>query len=63
MFEFFIQNNLITQFNKIPEINVNHDFFKNTFFPSAIMEWNKLDWEIKNSESIVTFKKKNSIIH
>ena len=22
------------------------------------MEWNKLDWEIKNSESIVTFKKK-----
>ena len=22
------------------------------------MEWNKLDWEIKNSESIVTFKKR-----
>ena len=24
----------------------------------SIMEWNKLDWEIKNSESIVTFKKR-----
>ena len=46
------------QCNKIPAINVKHDFFKNTFFPSTIMEWNKLDWEIKNSESVVTFKKR-----
>ena len=46
------------QCNKIPAINVKHDFFKNTFFPSTIMEWNKLDWEIKNSESIATFKKR-----
>ena len=37
---------------------MKHDFFKNTFFPSAIIEWNKLDWEIKKSESIVTFKKR-----
>ena len=44
------------QYNKIPAINVK--LFKNTFFPSTIMEWNKLDWEIKNSESIVTFKKR-----
>ena len=41
--------------NKIPAINVKHDFFKNTFFSSTLMEWNKLDREIKNSESIVTF--------
>ena len=46
------------QCSKIPAINVKHDFFKNTFFPSTIIEWNKLDWEIKNSESIVTFKKR-----
>ena len=46
------------QCNKIPAINVKHDFFKNTFFPSTIIEWNKLDWEIKNSENIVTFKKR-----
>ena len=46
------------QCNKIPAINVKYDFFKNTFFlPSKIIEWNKLDWEIKNSGSIVTFKK------
>ena len=31
------------QCNKIPAINVKHDFLKNTFFPSAIIEWNKLD--------------------
>ena len=46
------------QCNKIPAINVKHDFFKNTFFPSTIIEWNKLDWKIKNSESIETFKKR-----
>ena len=46
------------QCNKIPAINVKHDFFKNTFFPSTIIEWNKLDWEIKNSESIVIFKQR-----
>ena len=45
------------QCNKIPAINVKHNFFKNTFFPSTITEWNKLDWKIKNSESIETFKK------
>ena len=36
---------------------MKHNFFKNTFFPSTKIEWNKLVWEIKNSESIVTFKK------
>ena len=46
------------QCNKIPAINVKHDFFKNTLFSSTIMKWNKLDWEIKNSESIATFKKR-----
>ena len=46
------------QCNKIPAINVKHDFFKNTFFPSTIIEWNKLDLKIKNSESIKTFKKR-----
>ena len=35
---------------------MKHDFFKTTFFPSIIMEWNKSDGEIKNSESIATFK-------
>ena len=54
------------QCNIIPAINVKHDFFKKTFFPSTIIEWNKLDWKIKNSESIETLKKNefcNSLIH
>ena len=46
------------QCNIIPAINVKHDFFKKTFFPSTIIECNKLDWKIKNSKSIETFKKK-----
>ena len=36
---------------------MKQDFFKNTF-SSTICEWNKLDWEIKNSECIETFKKR-----
>ena len=31
-------------------------FFKHAFFASTIIEWNKLDWKIENSESIETFK-------
>ena len=42
-------------------MNVKHDFFKNTFFPLTITEWDKLDLKIKNSESVETFLKKNSI--
>ena len=32
------------------------NFFKNTFFPSAIIEWNKLDLAIRNAESLGIFK-------
>ena len=27
----------------IPSLSFKHNFFKNTFFPSTILEWNKLD--------------------
>ena len=43
------------QCNKIPAKNVKRDFFKKDFYPSTIIEQNKLDWKIKNSESIKTF--------
>ena len=46
------------QCNKIPATNVKTIFSRTLFFPSTIIEWNKLDWEIKNSESIVTLKKR-----
>ena len=34
-----------------------HNFFKNSFFPSLISGWNKLDREICNSASLEIFKK------
>ena len=37
---------------------MKHDFFKNTFFSSTIIGWNKFDWKIKNFESIETLKKR-----
>ena len=59
--------NLIPNFNRvqntrlsynIPTIKVKHDYFKNSFFPSAISELNKLDLNIRNSASLNAFKKK-----
>ena len=42
----------------IPHINVKHQFFKNSCFPSTIIEWNKLDSNIRNSETLKIFKSK-----
>ena len=59
--------NLIPNFNRvhntklsynIPSIKVRHDYFKKSFFPSAITEWNKLDLNIRNSAGLNAFKKK-----
>ena len=58
--------NLIPNFNKvhntrlsynIPTTKVKQEYFKNSFFPSAISEWNKLDFKIRNSTTLITFKK------
>ena len=38
--------------NSIPQFKVKHNFFQNSFFPSAVIEWNKLDLNIRNSESL-----------
>ena len=42
--------------NSIPHFKVKHSTFKNTFFPSVIIEWNKLDPEIQNAPSLNIFK-------
>ena len=39
-----------------PRLKSNITFLKNTFFPSAIIEWNKLDPTIRNAESFDIFK-------
>ena len=41
--------------SNIPLFNVKHEFLKNTFSPTAIIEWNKLDSYIRNSESLEIF--------
>ena len=38
--------------------NIPFFFAKNSFFPSAITEWNKLDCYIRNADSFKVFKKR-----
>ena len=45
----------MTNKNSIPLFNVQHDYFKNTIFPSTIIEWNNLDSSIRNPESLAIF--------
>ena len=42
--------------HNIPHINMKHQFFKNSYFSSTIIEWNKLDSNIRNSETLNIFK-------
>ena len=44
--------------HNIPYINVKHQFFKNSYLPSTLIEWNKLDSNIHNSETLNIFKSK-----
>ena len=37
-------------------MNTNHNFFKNSFFPSTINKWNNLDSYLRKSESFLVFK-------
>ena len=60
-------------FNVIPRKNASHPtlgsdtilllgtklkFFQNSYFPAAIKEWNRLDIDIRKSDSISIFKKR-----
>ena len=40
----------------IPLFKIKHNFFKNYFFPSAIIECNNLNPSLRNSKSISIFK-------
>ena len=39
----------------LPFFYIKYNFFKNSFFPSAVIEWNNLDLSIPNSESLSIF--------
>ena len=43
--------------NDIPQFKVKINFLWNSFFPSAVLEWNNLDLNIRNSESLNISKK------
>ena len=43
--------------NNIPLFRIKHNFFRNSFFRSALIEWNKVDLNIRNSENLNIFKK------
>ena len=45
-----------SQINNISNIKTRSNFFRNSFFPSTITEWNKLDRDIRNSDSLIIFK-------
>ena len=42
---------------KIPRMKSKNTFFKNSYIPSTIIEWNKLDQDIRNVESYALFRK------
>ena len=39
----------------IPLLNTNHNLFNNSFFPSTVIEWNKLDPGFTKAESLSLF--------
>ena len=43
--------------DNIPLLGTKHNFFQNSYFPSSIKEWNRLDIDIRKSDSISMFKK------
>ena len=44
--------------DKLAHFKVKHNYFKNPFFPSTVIEWNKLDLNIRHSESLTSFESK-----
>ena len=51
-----IQQTARTRINRIPTFHCRTDCFKNSFFPSTLNDWYKLNKTIRNSESIPIFK-------
>ena len=44
--------------DNIPLLGTKYNFFKNSYFPAAVKEWNRLDIDIWKSDSISIFKKR-----
>ena len=44
--------------DKLPHFKVKRNYFKSYFFSSTVIEWNRVDLDIRNSESLTSFKSK-----
>ena len=44
--------------DNVPLLGTKYNFFKNSYFPAAVKEWNRLDIDIWKSDSISIFKKR-----
>ena len=42
--------------DEIPLCKTNHNFYKNSFFPSTTIEWNNLDHDLRDTESYTLFR-------
>ena len=42
----------------VPYFNIRHNLFKYSFFPSPVIEWNKLVSRLRKVKSFTDFKKK-----
>ena len=49
-----LQETTRTRINRMPTFHCRTDCFKNSFFPSTLNDWYKLDETIRNSESQYT---------
>ena len=47
---------VIRNAQNIPLFNIKHNFYKNSFFPSLIIEWNNIDPKLRNWENFGIFK-------
>ena len=45
-----------SQIDNISNIKTRSNFFRNSFFLSTITDWNKLDRDVRNSDSLNVFK-------
>ena len=43
--------------DRIPLFHTKHSFFKSSFFPSTVIEWRKLDLNLRSAVSLSVFKK------
>ena len=55
--EYLLSRRTTRNHNKIPFLNVKHGYFRNSFFPTTVSEWNKLGNNIQILESVSAFKK------